>query len=388
VTPSRLTGAHQLGVELLRALGVAARITSYIRCTTNVGHDLKRMNSKVSKKMAKIEDNNMERNMSSNAVDTKDSGCHACAGSIEEELKMNKPNPDIQPVKIPVNLNPLFPWVVQIEHITPTLALVYLASQENTNRRVNKRRVSAYAPIMREHKWQLTPQGIAFDTRGHLVDGQHRLWAIIESGVTVSLLVVYGLSDDAIRALDRGWIRSVSEALRRGSSIPATLKPDLARIGSWATSEYLMLTGTNLQSDPEQVEAYFGKNSGAIEELLPMLSARWLKAASIGASLVFAMQEYPDQTYQFLGAMIKGADLAEDSPALVLRNLLEHSVGKVAEQRRSLALRILQALKVHIQNGTLKDSDSLRADRLISKGQLTKLGTEVIAFFQPESPAA
>ena len=38
---------------------------------------------------------------------------------------------------------------------------------------------------MKAGHWRLTHQGIAFDPAGVLIDGQHRLWAIVESDTTL-----------------------------------------------------------------------------------------------------------------------------------------------------------------------------------------------------------
>ncbi|GGQ53922.1 hypothetical protein GCM10010195_06630 [Kitasatospora griseola] len=62
-------------------------------------------------------------------------------------------------------------------------------------------------------EWKLTHQGIAFDENGALVDGQHRLHAIIEANVSVKMLVVYGLSEDVFPVLDSGKSRSAADAL-------------------------------------------------------------------------------------------------------------------------------------------------------------------------------
>jgi hypothetical protein len=50
------------------------------------------------------------------------------------------------------------------------------------NRRIVQSRVSFYAAQMQAGSWKLTHQGIAFDEYGNLVDGQHRLYAVILSG--------------------------------------------------------------------------------------------------------------------------------------------------------------------------------------------------------------
>ena len=68
--------------------------------------------------------------------------------------------------------------------------------QHNTcNRPLSRSSVSKYANMMRLGEWHFSHQAIAFteDSNGNLilVDGQHRLAAVIQSGVSVKFSVIY-----------------------------------------------------------------------------------------------------------------------------------------------------------------------------------------------------
>ena len=75
-----------------------------------------------------------------------------------------------------------------IETITPLYAKNLLSLNCN-NRNVNRYRVSAYAEDMKNGCWQLTHQGILIGKNGNVIDGQHRLYAVIESGASIKTLV-------------------------------------------------------------------------------------------------------------------------------------------------------------------------------------------------------
>src|SRR6185503_17546608 len=66
---------------------------------------------------------------------------------------------------------------------------------------------------MRRGEWMVTHQGIAFDTRGVLVDGQHRLAAIIEADVPVELTVFTDVGEGTFDVLDIGKRRSAADVL-------------------------------------------------------------------------------------------------------------------------------------------------------------------------------
>ena len=81
----------------------------------------------------------------------------------------------------------------QVERITPKMAREYLERNMPSNRRINREIVRRYARIMKCGGWELTHQGIAFDSNGTLIDGQHRLKAIIEADTPVDMLVTVGV---------------------------------------------------------------------------------------------------------------------------------------------------------------------------------------------------
>lgn len=99
-----------------------------------------------------------------------------------------------------------------VEMITPEYARQIL--EHNTkNRKPRTGLVAQYARAMERNDWKLTHQGIAINCDGTLLDGQHRLLAVISSGVTVRMLVTRGVPSDSQVAMDDHCPRSVSDAL-------------------------------------------------------------------------------------------------------------------------------------------------------------------------------
>ena len=54
--------------------------------------------------------------------------------------------------------------------------------------------VNEYIAQMRKGLWVLNGETVCFDANGALMDGHHRLLAIIESGITIEVLVVRGVA--------------------------------------------------------------------------------------------------------------------------------------------------------------------------------------------------
>lgn len=95
----------------------------------------------------------------------------------------------------------------QVELITPGIAEQYLCLNI-ANRPVRKRVVDYYANQMRKGQWMLNGEAICFSKSGNLINGQHRLHAIIEYGKGVYFLVVRGCDDESFATYDTGQNRT------------------------------------------------------------------------------------------------------------------------------------------------------------------------------------
>lgn len=97
------------------------------------------------------------------------------------------------------------------------------------NRRLRPRLVECYAEDMREGLWDETGEAIKLSRTGQLLDGQHRLNAIIEAGVTLELLVVRGLGDQSQALMDQGASRTAKDALDLAGTSYASWSSAIAR---------------------------------------------------------------------------------------------------------------------------------------------------------------
>ena len=91
-----------------------------------------------------------------------------------------------------------------LQFVTPAAAASYLDTLHEHQRRRMEAPTARMVRDMAEGRWVTTHEGIAFDTRGRLIDGQHRLAAIVASGVSLFLWVFRDLPEDAIQVINRG----------------------------------------------------------------------------------------------------------------------------------------------------------------------------------------
>jgi hypothetical protein len=116
----------------------------------------------------------------------------------------------------------------RVQTITPTKAGEMLAANA-TNRPLAKPTVRAFAEAMRRGDWLVTHQGIAFDSNGVLVDGQHRLAAIIEADLPVEMTVFTEVEPDTFDVLDTGKRRTAADVLAIEGEKSTTLLAAMVR---------------------------------------------------------------------------------------------------------------------------------------------------------------
>lgn len=107
--------------------------------------------------------------------------------------------------------------------ISPDLSRDWMKrTRENgRQRKVRPRRVAIYLASMLKgaapggdgnRRWKQT-EPISLDKDGNVANGQHRLLALAESGLTIRFAVVRGVDDDAINMMDTGAPRSQADVL-------------------------------------------------------------------------------------------------------------------------------------------------------------------------------
>lgn len=102
--------------------------------------------------------------------------------------------------------------VAEVVTITPTDATNWLRCNLH-NRPVRKRHIEFLAGEIKNGNWQVNGQAIVIAEDEQVLDGQHRLLAIIEAGIPIKTMVVYGISAAAFSTIDTGAVRTSSDAL-------------------------------------------------------------------------------------------------------------------------------------------------------------------------------
>lgn len=99
-----------------------------------------------------------------------------------------------------------------VETITPQKAQEYL-KKSGGNRNISKPVVDSYAMTMKAGKWLLNGEAIVFDLNDVLLNGHHRLHAIIKADVPIQSFVTRGVEHESFTTFDCGRHRTVGQLI-------------------------------------------------------------------------------------------------------------------------------------------------------------------------------
>jgi hypothetical protein len=114
--------------------------------------------------------------------------------------------------------------------ITPADAEWALSHTNTRNRNVTSNWVDELTRRIKAGLWQLTHEGIAFDTNGVLIDGQHRLWAAALSETTVPMRVFLNEPPEGLQVIDTGRSRANHEVITLAGGLGRVAKNQLATL--------------------------------------------------------------------------------------------------------------------------------------------------------------
>ena len=102
---------------------------------------------------------------------------------------------------------------VCIETVTPTMAKEYLSKNFKENRRPAPRAVAQLTQSILDEKFYLSWDCLAFNNDDFLVNGQHRLNAVINANVPCQFFVIRNIPHNTVRSFDSGKKRTQADRI-------------------------------------------------------------------------------------------------------------------------------------------------------------------------------
>ncbi len=133
----------------------------------------------------------------------------------------------------------------QILLVTPQTA-AELPKKNTRNRSLRRSNVRYLANELREGRWQLTHQGVAVATDGTLLDGQHRLSAIVDANIPALINVSFDCDPAMFTVIDTGSARTTADVLRTAGAVSqheATIAATIKLVYLYRTASNYSWTG-------------------------------------------------------------------------------------------------------------------------------------------------
>jgi hypothetical protein len=83
------------------------------------------------------------------------------------------------------------------------------------NRNLREPRVVNLSQVLQRNEWELTGDCLVFDEDGTLLNGQHRLSAVVVTGIPARFVILRGVPSKAQEVMDTGLARTLGDQLQR-----------------------------------------------------------------------------------------------------------------------------------------------------------------------------
>lgn len=232
----------------------------------------------------------------------------------------------------------------KIYTITPNKAKELL--EKNTiNRPVNQKNVDFIARQIMGRTFHLTGESIKISKSGNLLDGQHRLLAIIQCGVAAKMFITEGLEDECFKYIDTGRPRQASDVLaiegvlnatkiaaitkfiinfKRGYYSNAAEKNSSSGIKKISNSEVSEFVSKNEKELVDSYEFGFGKGKRLIQ-------------GTLISSLHYIFKQINEKDADiFINKVTEGENIGKTNPIFLLREKF------IFEQRSKRKMRMVE----------------------------------------------
>lgn len=233
--------------------------------------------------------------------------------------------------------------------ITPAMAKKML-KEKRDNRNVAVNYVRRLADAMERGEWVLNSMPIVVDKNGKLIDGQHRLGAIILYNKTVKMTIAYDVDKDAYKTIDIGRKRTPGDMLSLQGEKDCNVLASVIRLyHSFKEKNMNQVTCNTAYISPRQTETVLGENTG-IRASVRFASknkkaVQLIMTPSIAGTFhyIFGRRGAKNRDL-FFDSLIGGANLGKNNPIYILRQiLLEHRVRYSTKDKPMICCLMIKA---------------------------------------------
>lgn len=248
----------------------------------------------------------------------------------------------------------------EIVNVSPEMAKEWL-KQNTCNRPLNTPTAKLYAQDMRAGRWVYNGEDLIFADDGALLNGQHRLTAIIIAETAVTMGIKRGLPRASFATMDAGRARTAGDVLSQHNFTHANATAAVAR------AAMLFESGRTLSDQPtrQEVTQYALENPYLQDITQQVNTHRGPLNTSPTAAVMFLANKsrrFDGDVADFLNGIHSGANLDTGDSRLTLRNW---AVNERARSRGLLPNRmcfsaVARAWTAYVRGETLLQIKILR----------------------------
>lgn len=234
------------------------------------------------------------------------------------------------------------------------------------NRNLRQRLVMIYAYDMLKGNWLDTGEAVKISTEGQLLDGQHRLAAVIQAatnGVTIGddplpanpdiavpMWIVRGLDPTSQEAMDTGTARRLSDVLAlRGERSTMNLAAVIRIIHAWTSRNRRNIARKGLATNTTLLQ-FFEQDPEVFRQVVNTISAEYRKInvppSVLGLAHYLFEEIDPDDAEEFFARLADGQNLTKGDPIYELRAALD----RTRQERGPRAIAYTLALLIKAWN--------------------------------------
>lgn len=261
---------------------------------------------------------------------------------MARKLRLNMSQPasvmNAQPMALK-NATATTRWIL----VTPELATRWLEENNWNNRPVRDAWVSRLAADMTAGKWRgQNGEAIKFDTAGRLVDGQHRLWACVQSGKAFESLLVEGVDPDSYSTIDIGAKKALQDFIgpMGGEKNVHLLSSALRLVYAWQHGRLHSLRDGKIMPTIAELETTLADHPKLRVSVAYVAGHKAVRDVLVGsfACLVHyagLLEDKVSTVEAFLDRVGNGVGLESDDPVYQLRKFLLTQRGPTPGKRRT-----------------------------------------------------
>ena len=282
----------------------------------------------------------------------------------------------------PIPLHQKAELLVEQVMLSPSTANKWLKENDG-NRHLRPSHVRFLRDQILNGEWQLNGQPIVIADDGTLLDGQHRLHAVVEADTAVPTLVVYGVDKMAYLSMDTGIRRTPADVVEK--EYPEATK-DLCMAAAtgvhWSCviearfHGYAGSIGGKNRATNAHVVTYLAANPhiwSCAERLLEFPKNARPVSIGQGTGLYYQfMKRDRDTADEFMRRFFTGEDLKMNDPEYILRAALQKDAQRQAHWSPPARVKMVVKTWNRIRSGktTAKYNVAMRGDE---KGPLEVL---------------